>query len=83
MLVEAVFEDGFHAAIGERLDVQGSQAGFLQPLWGVTGCQADDAETGSEALLRVWTAVDDLADKGLGVGAVLGGPVDDPGRGPL
>ena len=57
--IEAVLQDGVDRAVGARADVEAAVAGGFETIASVLACQAEDAEAGPEALLRVRLALQD------------------------
>src|ERR1700737_4190624 len=62
--IELVVEDGTDRSVGERADVDGARGGGFQTCDTERSCQAQDAKTGSEALLGVRPVLqDELAER--------------------
>src|SRR5262245_1129955 len=59
MAIEVVVEDGFDRSVGARADGDGAGGGGLEPLGAERLDQADDAETGAEALLGMRLVLED------------------------
>src|SRR5690606_19898732 len=71
LLIELVLEDRVDGFVAGGADVQRSAAGSLQALHTVRLRQPQNAETGTEALLRVAATGEDLADQLSGGGPAL------------
>jgi len=83
VLVEPPFENRFDAFVGEGFDHESSFTGSFEAFRGVAFAEPHDTQAGTEALLRVRSALQDPDNKFFGVGAVFSGPVDDSRRGPI
>ena len=75
--IELVVEDGADGAVGERADLDGARGGRLQTHDAERLGQAQDAETGAEALLGVRAILEDLLAERRGGGADQGGVATD------
>src|SRR5215467_5074247 len=64
--VELVIEDRAHRAIGQGADLDGSGRGGFEASGAERPKQADDAETGAEALFRMRPTLQDQIAKGSG-----------------
>ena len=65
--IEIVVEDGLDRSVGPGTDIEGSRRGGLDALGAERFDQADDTETGAEALFRVRALVEDqFAQSGAG-----------------
>src|ERR1700751_5934380 len=64
--VELVIEDRAHRAVGQGADLDGSGRCGFEASGAERPNQADDAETGAEALFRMWPALQDQIAKGSG-----------------
>ena len=82
-LVESFFQNGLHTFVEEGADGEGIGAGGFEAFLGVLLAQADDAEAGTESLLRMGFGFQDMGDEFFGIGAGLGGPADDAGGSPI
>src|SRR5207244_11973279 len=81
--VQASLEDGFQTSIGTSLCCQGVSTGRFQSRVGIGLGQAENAQTGAIAHLRMRFAVQDGAgDLGRGLAHALS-PVNQPRGGPL
>lgn len=78
LLVEPPFENRLHAFVGEGFDNQSSFTGGFEALRSVAFAEPHDTEAGTEALLRVRSALQDSGDKFFGFWAIVSGPSDDP-----
>ena len=58
--IELVVEDGFDRAIGFRADLDGAFGGGFDPFGAIGAGEANDAETGSKALLGMGPRLQDL-----------------------
>jgi hypothetical protein len=75
--IEAVLEDGVDVSVGAGVGGAGAGTGRFQALDAVTLGEAQDAQAGAIALLRVGTIGKDRLDQGGGLGADGAGPVDE------
>ena len=83
LLVESPFENRFDAFKGEGFDHESSFAGSFKTFRAVAFAEPHDTQAGTEALLRVRSALQDPDDKLFGVRPVFSGPIDDSRRGPI
>jgi hypothetical protein len=82
-LVQSIFQDGLDTFVEEAVDGEGVSAGGFETFFEVLFSQADDAQAGAETLLEVGFGFQNVGDAFFGVGAGLGRPADDSGRGPF
>ena len=75
-----MLQDGFQAAVGQRVDVDGPLASGLQAVLAVGLRQTQNAQATAIALLRMAALMQDMLDDGLGVWADTPGPVHQPRR---
>ena len=78
VLVEPPFENRFDAFVGEGFDHESSFTGSFQAFRGVAFAEPHDTQAGTEALLRVWSTIQDPGDELFGFWAIVSGPSDDP-----
>ena len=71
--LEIVLEDGSERGIGRGADLQGSFAGRFQPFAALGLGEAEDADTGAEALFGMGFGAQDDVDQDPGMGPVGGG----------
>ena len=83
VLVESPFENRFNAFKGEGLYHKRSFAGGFETFRAVACAEPHDTQAGTEALLRVWSALQNPDDKFFGVRPVFPSPVNDSRRGPI
>src|SRR5438046_1633090 len=81
--VESVLQDRFDVAIRARGDGERALAGGFEPLIAVALAEAQDAETGTVALLGVGAIGEDRLDQGAGVGTDALSPAADAFGRPL
>jgi hypothetical protein len=67
--IEVVLEDRGDRAVGEAVDLESPGAGRLEAIGAVAFAQADDAETGAEALFGMRLLLEDGRDQEAGLGA--------------
>ena len=76
MLVKTLFENRFDAFVGDGFDHQSLSTGGFEAFRGVSFYEPHDIQAGTEALLRMWSALHDLGDKPLGLAAKFPGSLD-------
>lgn len=76
-------QNRFQAFVAARAQCQRSLASGFQPLFAVLFAQAQDAQAGAEAVLRMDPAFEDVGDDARRIRACLLCPVDQPLRRPL
>ena len=81
--IELVVEDGTDRSVGERADVDGARGGGFQTCDTERSCQAQDAKTGSEALLGVRPVLQDELAERCGCWPDEGGVSADAADGPV
>ncbi|VVM74897.1 hypothetical protein PS639_05432 [Pseudomonas fluorescens] len=76
-------QDRFEAFVTARAQCQRTLASGFQPLFAVLFAQAQDAQAGAEAVLRMDSALEDVGDDAGRIRACLLCPADQPLRCPL
>jgi hypothetical protein len=82
-MIELVVEGGTDRAVGERADLDGARCGGLQTCDTERPRQPQDAEAGSEALLRMGSLLQDEIAERCGCRADEGGVPTDATDGPV
>ena len=77
LTVESVVEDGLHGSVRSAPDAERPGAGSLESFGAVAFAEPEDAQTGSEAMLRMGPAVHDVLDEFRGAGSGLLSPADE------
>lgn len=75
-----MLQDGFQAAVGQRVDVDGPLACRLQTAFTVSPGEAQNAQATAVALLRMAALMQDVFDDRFDVRADTPGPVHQPRR---
>ena len=81
--LEIVLEDGSERGIGRGADLQSPFASRFQPFAAMDLGEAEDADTGAEALFGMGFGAQNDADQDPGMGPVGGGPASDAFLGPI
>ncbi len=75
-VLQPLAQDRFEALVAARAEADGATAGQLQAHFAVGFAQAQDAQAGPVALLRMDAPFEDVLDQAGGVRAGLLGPAD-------